>query len=195
MPALPFKPLKSAPARFPPSPTDDAEADAHQQNPPAPAQLKGRSVMWYEQSQGDEGSFCKSLRALTAPAFGLTRPGAAAAARDHGPSLTRTSDRALFQVRISSDILPTPIRRIHAWTVQVSDREGRSVEGAAIEIAGRRPVHHLGLSSRPRVAATGSPGVYKITGVRFPMSGRWILNLAIQTPDGRSDTVTFKVVL
>ncbi len=195
MPAFPFKPPKEASVRFPPSPTDDAETYAHQQNPPARVQLKRRSVMWHEQSPRAQGSFCKCLRALTAAAFGLTRSGAVVAARDHVPSLRRTSDRALFQVHISSDILPIPIRRIHTWTVQVSDQDRRSVEGASIEIAGGRAVHHHGLTTRPRVAATGSPGVYKITGVRFPMTGRWILNLAIQTPDGRSDTVTFKVIL
>lgn len=147
--------------------------------------------MWYEQSPRAQGSFCKSLRALTAAAFGLTPTGTAVAARDHDPSLTRTSDRALFQVHISSDTLPVPLRRIHTWTVQVSDQDGRPVEGAAIEIAGGRPEQHHGLPTWPRIAATGSPGVYKITGVRFRMPGRWVLNLAIQTPDGRSDTVTF----
>ena len=152
--------------------------------------------MWQEQFPRAEGSFCQSLRALTAAAFGLTRARAAVAvAPDREPSLTRTSDSGLFQVHISSDILPIPIRRIHTWTVQVSDQDGRSVEGASIEIAGRRSVHHHGLPTRPRVAATDCPGVYKITGVRFPMTGRWILNLTIQTPDGRSDTVTFKVML
>ena len=151
--------------------------------------------MWHEQSPRTEGSFCKSLRALAAASFGLTPSGAAVAARDHDPSLRRTSDRALFQVHVSSDILPVPIWRIHTWTVQVSDQDGRSVEDASIDIGGGRPVDHHGLPNRPRVAATGSPGVYKITGVRFPMTGRWILNLAIQTPDGRSDTVTFKVTL
>ena len=151
--------------------------------------------MWYEQSPRAEGSFCRSLRALTAAVFGLTSSGAAAAARDHDPSLRRTSDRALFQVHISSDFLPIPIRRIHTWTVRVSNQDGRPIEGASIEIAGGTPAHHHGLPTRPRVTATGSPGVYKITGVRFPMTGRWILNLAIHTLDGRSDTVTFKVIL
>ncbi len=151
--------------------------------------------MWHEEFPGAEGSFCQSLRALAIAAFGLTPSGAAVAARDHDPSLRRTSDRALFQVHISSDTLPIPIRRIHAWTVKVSDQDGRSVEGASIEISGGRPVHHHGLPTRPRVAATGTPGVYKITGVRFPMTGRWILNLGIKTPDGRSDTVTFKVII
>jgi len=171
------------------------KAYAHQQDPTAYAQLKRQSVMWHEQSPRTEGSFCKSLRALAAASFGLTPSGAAVAARDHDPSLRLTSDRALFQVHVSSDILPVPIWRIHTWTVQVSDQDGRSVEDASIDIGGGRPVDHHGLPNRPRVAATGSPGVYKITGVRFPMTGRWILNLAIQTPDGRSDTVTFKVTL
>lgn len=44
--ALSFKSLKSPPARGPTSSTDDAESYANQQNPPAPAQLKRRSVMW-----------------------------------------------------------------------------------------------------------------------------------------------------
>lgn len=151
--------------------------------------------MWHEQSPRAEGSFCKCLRALTAAAFGLTPPGAAAAAREGDPSLKRTTDRALFRVHLSCDIPPIPMRRFHTWTVQVSDRDGRSVEGASIEIAGGKRAPHLGRPTGPRVAAAGSPGAYKITGVRFPKAGRWILNLSIQTPDGRSDTVTFKVIL
>ena len=151
--------------------------------------------MWHEQSTRAGGSVCKSLLALAGAAFGLTPPGAAAAARDGDPALKRTSDRALFRVHLSSDILPVPMRRIHTWTVQVSDRDGRPVEGASIAVAGGKPRPPRARPAGPRVAAADSPGVYKITGVRFPMMGRWILNLAIQTPDGRSDTVTFKVVL
>lgn len=172
------------------------KANAGEEALSAPVCLYGRSMMWQEHPQEPKGGVRRSLHLLAAAAFGLTLAGAsAAAAQDHDPALTRTSDQGRFQVQISSDVLPIPMRRIHAWTVRISDRRGHPVDGAEIAVTGGMPEHHHGLPTQPRVAPTGNAGVYRINGVRFSMTGWWVLNLAIHTPDGRTDTVTFNVTL
>ncbi|HYD26340.1 FixH family protein [Brevundimonas sp.] len=152
--------------------------------------------MWHEQIDGAETGSWKRLRTIAAAAFGLTLAGAAAAATQvRDPALTRTSEQGQFRVQISSDASPIPMRRIHSWTIRLADDGGHSVERATIKVDGGMPEHHHGLPTQPEVAATETPGVYKINGVRFSMTGWWVFNLDIATPDGRADTVTFNVTL
>ena len=152
--------------------------------------------MWHEQSDKAAGGVCKNLRVLAAAALGLTLAGGTAAAtQERDPSLIRVSDQGRFNVQVSSDANPIPMRRIHTWTIQVADRTGRPVDGAAIQVSGGMPEHGHGLPTQPQVSATETPGRYRINGVRFSMTGWWVLNLAIRTPDGRADTVTFNVTL
>jgi hypothetical protein len=152
--------------------------------------------MWHEQSEAAAGGLCKNLRILAAAAFGLTLTGATAAAtQEPDPSLARTSDQGRFTVQISSDANPIPMRRIHSWTIRVADPSGEPVDGAAIRVSGGMPDHGHGLPTQPQVSPTETLGRYRISGVRFSMTGWWVLNLAIRTPDGRADTVTFNVTL
>jgi len=152
--------------------------------------------MWHEQINGAETGSWKRLRTIAVAAFGLTLAGAAAAATQvHDPALMRTSEKGHFRVQISSDASPIPMRRIHSWTIRLSDDTGRPVERAAIRVNGGMPDHHHGLPTRPQVAATEVPGVYKINGLRFSMTGWWVLSLDIATPDGRADSITFNVTL
>ena len=152
--------------------------------------------MWHEQPNGAATGFCKRLRLLAAATVSLTLAGAAAAGvQEHDPSLTRTSDQGHFRVQISSDANPIPLRRIHTWTIHLADDSGSPVNGAAIRVSGGMPEHNHGLPTQPQVAATEAPGVYRINGVRFSMTGWWVLNLAIATPGGPTDTVTFNVTL
>ncbi len=128
--------------------------------------------MWHEQFPRAEGNFFQSLRALTGAAFGRSPAQASAAgAPAPAPSLTRMSDKGLFQVHLSSDVLPIPIRRSHIWTVQVSNQGGGSVYGAWAEISHAAPEHHDKPLAQPWVAATDDPGIYKINGVCFSKSG------------------------
>jgi len=87
------------------------------------------------------------------------------------------------------------MRRIHSWTATVTDAAGLPIDAAVIEITGGMPEHHHGLPTRPRVEPAGEPGLYRISGVRFSMTGWWVLTLTIRTPDGRTDTVTFNITL
>lgn len=152
--------------------------------------------MWQEHLEGPDVSVFKILCLMAAAAFGLTLTVASVAAdRAHDPSLGRMSDQGQYQIQISSDVLPIPMRRTHSWTIRVSDTSGRPVERASIDVTGRMPERQNGLPTQARVVPTADPGVYKINGVRFSKTGWWVLNLAIQSLDLGADTVTFNVTL
>jgi hypothetical protein len=110
-------------------------------------------------------------------------------------SLDRLSDHGAFHVRIQSTRTPIPLWRVHPWTVRLTDASGQPVSGAVVAVDGGMPDHRHGLPTAPRAAATAVAGDYVIEGLKFSMPGWWILTLAVKGPDGRTDTVTFNLVL
>jgi hypothetical protein len=110
-------------------------------------------------------------------------------------SLDRPSDQGVFQVAVQSIRTPVPLFRVHQWTLRITDPQGRPVSGASVAVDGGMPEHRHGLPTAPRAAPTAVAGDYVISGVKFSMPGWWILKLDVKAPDGRSDTVTFNLVL
>jgi hypothetical protein len=98
-------------------------------------------------------------------------------------------------VKIASETNPIPLSMVHQWSVQVMSIDGKPVAGATIRIDGGMPEHGHGLPTAPRVEETAIPGSYRIKGMKFSMTGWWVLKLDIRAPDGRADKITFNVVL
>ncbi len=152
--------------------------------------------MWHNENREADDRFCIGLRGLLAGLLGLTMVGAAVAGPlDRDFSLTRSTDHAQFRVSVESNVLPIPMGRIHSWRVHLTDPDGAPVRQAVMNVSGGMPQHGHGLPTQPRVVEADTPGDYLINGVRFSMTGWWVLNLAIRTPDGRADTVTFNLTL
>jgi len=152
--------------------------------------------MWHSENPDADKRFCLGLRGLLAGVLGLTIVGAAVAGPvDRSLALTRATDHGQFRVSVESNVQPIPMGRIHAWSVHLTDANGAPVRQAAMDVTGGMPEHGHGLPTRPRVVEANTPGDYVINGVRFSMTGWWVLNLAIRTPDGRTDTVTFNLAL
>jgi hypothetical protein len=123
-------------------------------------------------------------------------PGATRARpRDLDQSLARVTDHGIFHVQLKSGLEPIRISRIHQWTVHVSGADGAPVTGAHIDVDGGMPEHGHGLPTAPRATAAGGPGDYVIDGMKFSMTGWWVLKLDIKAADGRADNITFNVVL
>lgn len=110
-------------------------------------------------------------------------------------SLDRASDHGVFRVAVQSARTPVPLFRVHQWSLRITDPAGQPVSGAVVAIDGGMPDHHHGLPTAPRAMAADAAGDYVINGVKFSMPGWWVLNLAVRSPDGRTDTVTFNLVL
>lgn len=110
-------------------------------------------------------------------------------------ALDRRTDQGLFQVHIQSGVTPIPLSRVHPWTAHLADAAGRPVSGAELAVDGGMPEHGHGLPTAPRATPAATPGDYVINGVKFSMNGWWVLKLKVKAPDGRTDRVTFNVVL
>ena len=110
-------------------------------------------------------------------------------------SLGRESVHGIFRVEVVSGQIPIPMSKLHQWSVRLSGADGNPIAGATIEVDGGMPEHGHGLPTVPRAEAGGSPGTYVIKGMKFSMPGWWELKLDIRAPDGRTDKVTFNLVL
>ena len=127
--------------------------------------------------------------------FGLVGASALARPKDLDRSLDRVSDGGTFRVAVRSTREPVPLFRVHQWTLRITDPSGRPVSDAAVSIHGGMPDHRHGLPTAPRATSAETAGDYVINGVKFSMPGWWVLKLAVKAPDGRSDTITFNLVL
>ena len=113
---------------------------------------------------------------------------------DLDTSTTRMTDQGVFQVSVSSNLDPVDINQIHSWTLHVETPEGQSVENATIAVDGGMPQHNHGFPTSPQVSEELGDGDYLVEGVKFNMGGWWEMSFDI-TADGRSDHVTFNIVL
>lgn len=111
-----------------------------------------------------------------------------------GTVLAKSSDRGVFVVTLESTIRPVPLRRMHRWSVRVADAAGSPVSGATIRFDGGMPAHNHGFPTEPRVTGETAPGLYRLDGVRFSMSGAWRMEFAIAAGD-RIDTVVFEFLV
>ena len=137
----------------------------------------------------------RALGGLALLAVMLVGGVAVARPRDLNMSLDRPSDQGVFRVRIQSQVAPIPLSRVHPWSVHLIDQAGLPISGAVIAVDGGMPEHHHGLPTAPRASPAAAPGDYLISGMKFSMTGWWVLKLSIKAPDGRTDRITFNLVL
>lgn len=113
---------------------------------------------------------------------------------DLDTSPTRLSENGLFSVSYKAATDTVPVNQIHEWTLHVETADGAPVENAAITVDGDMPQHGHGLPTRPQVTKYLGNGDYLIEGLRFQMSGWWVMDFTI-TADGQTDAVRFNMRL
>lgn len=118
-------------------------------------------------------------------------PGARAEEPGPGAGFPRTllSDRGLYAVTVQPEVSPPPLDRLHRWDVVVTDPSGAPADGLAIAVSGGMPAHHHGLPTHPMMTAETDGGRYRLDGLKFTMSGRWMIRLTLDGAGG-SDTVS-----
>jgi hypothetical protein len=109
-------------------------------------------------------------------------------------STTRSSDGGLFQATILPDSESIPINKIHTWTIHVETPSGEIVENAEIVLDGDMPEHGHGLPTRPEVTRYLGNGDYLVEGLKFQMTGWWVMDFDI-TANGETDRVSFNLML
>jgi len=109
-------------------------------------------------------------------------------------SRMRSSDNGLFNISYSPSEDPVPVNRIHQWTLHVETAAGDPVEGASITVDGDMPQHGHGLPTQPRVTGYLGNGDYLVEGMRFQMTGWWVVDFTVSA-DGQTDLVRFNLML
>lgn len=109
-------------------------------------------------------------------------------------SMTRMSDGGLFRATIVPDNEPIPVNQIHTWTLHVETPDGAIVENAEITLDGDMPEHGHGLPTRPEVTRYLGNGDYLVEGLKFQMTGWWVMDFDI-TAGGETDRVSFNLQL
>jgi hypothetical protein len=108
--------------------------------------------------------------------------------------LTVASDSHRFTVQVSGLQRPEPLNRMHGLDIAVATVDGKPVTGATLAITGERRYSDTPLPTMPQVAPAGTPGHYRLEGLRFHMPGEWRLVLDIEFAHS-SDHATFDVVV
>lgn len=87
-----------------------------------------------------------------------------------------------------------PLNQIHSWHLMLLDPNGAPVTDARIRVGGHMPGHVHGLPTQPKATEEVSPGIYRIEGMKFQMTGWWVLELDVSQGD-TTDTLIFNLVL
>lgn len=134
------------------------------------------------------------IRLFLSVALIITIAISTACATDRDYSTNRLSDAQHFRVSFRSEIEHPPINRLHQWVVHIETPDGHPVETARIDIGGGMPEHGHGLPTQPEMGRNLGHGDYEIDGIKFQMSGWWVVNFKIITPEV-TDQVDFNLSL
>lgn len=107
---------------------------------------------------------------------------------------TGLSDKGLYRVSYLASTNVIPVNQMHQWTLHVETVDGQPVEDATITVDGDMPAHGHGLPTSPQVTKYLGSGDYLVEGMKFQMSGRWVMDFTIAA-NGQSDVVHFELML
>lgn len=109
-------------------------------------------------------------------------------------STIRLTEQGLYEVGYTTDQTPIPVNQMHSWTLHVETAAGEPVADAEILVDGDMPQHGHGLPTQPQVTEYLGNGDYLVEGVKFHMSGWWVMDFTIRSGD-QTDTVQFNFLL
>ncbi len=104
------------------------------------------------------------------------------------------TENGIFQVTATSRLDPITINEIHNWLLHVENADGAPVEDAEIAVDGGMPAHNHGFPTTPQVTENLGNGDYLLEGVRFNMTGDWVMDLTISSGE-QTDSVRFEFEL
>lgn len=107
---------------------------------------------------------------------------------------TRVSEAAHFRgtIRPAGDSIPRG--KLQTWTLHVETLDGVPIDSAQISVDGGMPQHGHGLPTRPIVTRRLGAGDHLVEGLKFNMSGWWVVTFRVRTAD-TTDVLAFNVML
>jgi hypothetical protein len=109
-------------------------------------------------------------------------------------ALTQQTSAGKYLVALEPPKPDVHLNQIQTWQITLRSASGQLVQGAMIEVSGGMPQHGHGLPTQPQVVQQGDAGHYLLEGMKFSMTGWWVIKLEVKSPIG-TDDVTFNVVL
>ena len=129
------------------------------------------------------GVLTVALSLLTGPSL-WARVRAEEPQAETGFPRTRVSDRGLYAVTVRPETVPPPLGTLHRWDLMITDAAGAPADGLVITVSGGMPAHHHGLPTHPMMTAAPGGGQYRLDGLKFTMSGHWVVRLSLEGADG-----------
>ncbi len=129
-----------------------------------------------------------TLAGLSGCMMFLKAPGAS----EYGRTRTSSSGQYLATIRPAGDSIPQG--KLQSWTLHLETASGAAVDTAAITVDGGMPQHGHGLPTKPLVTKHLGHGDYLVEGMKFNMSGWWVVKFRIGAATGK-DSVVFNVRL
>jgi len=110
-------------------------------------------------------------------------------------ALTQQTGSGRYVVALEPPKPDVHLNQIQTWRITLRTASGQLVQGAMIDVSGGMPQHGHGLPTQPQVVEQrGDAGHYLLEGLKFSMTGWWVIKLEVRSPIG-TDAVTFNVVL
>ena len=109
-------------------------------------------------------------------------------------SLSRASASGEYVVSLRSESEPIPLNALHSWLACIRRADGAPVADAIVTVDGGMPEHRHGLPTRPEVTGSPEPGCHRIEGMKFSMSGHWVLTVTFWVANKR-DSAQFDLEL
>ena len=107
---------------------------------------------------------------------------------------SRLSNQGVFRVSYAPKHSPIGINQLHSWIIHVASPDGLPVTDATIAVDGDMPQHGHGLPTQPQVTKNLGNGDYLVEGMKFQMSGWWVVDFTIDAA-GQHDTGRFNMIL
>jgi hypothetical protein len=135
-----------------------------------------------------------ALALLAAAALVLMGGHTSAVPADLNLATTRSSEQGLYLVGYAPQRSPIAINQLHSWVIHVTGPDGQPVSDATIVVDGGMPQHGHGLPTSPQVTQNLGNGDYLVEGMKFQMSGWWVVDFTIDS-GGQRDSVRFNLIL
>ena len=107
-------------------------------------------------------------------------------------SRTQTSTNGSYVASIEPGTIE--IGQTATWTIEVAATDGAPVALQDITVDGGMPLHGHGLPTEPQVTRDLGGGRFEVEGMKFSMTGWWVVNVHVDSPAGE-DQATFNLSL
>ena len=152
----------------------------------------GTLAIW--STRGSESSDPSALRSTQAPVLQPALEPTSRPTQAPEAALTELSELGAYRVTLIPEHDPVRINVLHSWTLQIESLDGELIDDAAPTIDGDMPEHGHGLPTRPQVTQALGNGRYLIEGMKFQMSGWWVLDVTFEV-NGVTDRAHFELTL